>query len=126
VDSREMRRGKLPPVTFACLGDLKIRTTFFVDGCPHLSRLSAGAGNQLQNPTNKETTGKKSLNSNFKTAQGVSGVLVVEVGSLTSSMTLTLQQGQVKYYWQGRSNSEEFDNYYRFFYYIAQQYRIEK
>jgi predicted transposase YdaD len=24
-----------------CLGDPKIRTTFFVDGCPHLSRLSA-------------------------------------------------------------------------------------
>jgi hypothetical protein len=24
-----------------CLGDLKIRTTFFVDGCPPESRLSA-------------------------------------------------------------------------------------
>ena len=53
-------------------------------------------------------------------------MLVVEVGQQVSSMTLTLTQGQVKYYWQGQSNSQEFQNYYRLFYYIAQQYRIPR
>ena len=100
--------------------------TAFVSPQKNSVEIRGWAGNQLQNPTSKDSYTKKSINHNFKTNQGVSGVLVVEVGSLTSSMTLTLQQGQVKYYWQGQSNSQEFDNYYRFFYYIAQQYRIEK
>lgn len=61
---------------------------------------------------------------NFQTAQGVSGVLTVFVGNQQTEMTLRLTQGQVNYYWQGRCESQEFDHYYRFFYYIAQQYRI--
>ncbi|OYD92930.1 hypothetical protein CDG76_19685, partial [Nostoc sp. 'Peltigera membranacea cyanobiont' 210A] len=59
-------------------------------------------------------------------AQGVAGVLLVEVERGVSSMTLTLTQSQVKYHLQGRSKSQEFQNYYRLFYYIAQQYRISK
>jgi hypothetical protein len=80
------------------------------------------AGNRLPDFIDKNA--KKTINSNFKTAQGLSGVLVVEVGSKVSSMTLTVSQGQIKYNWQGRSPSEDFQDYYRVFYYIAQQYRI--
>lgn len=68
----------------------------------------------------------KKIKSNFKTAQGVSGAMVVEVDKNIGSMTLTLTQSQVKYCWQGRSKSQKFQDYYRLFYYIAQQYRIPK
>ncbi|MEH2171394.1 hypothetical protein [Nostoc sp.] len=84
------------------------------------------ASQQLPNSilTNQES--EKKLKPNFQTAQGVSGVLVVEVDRRGGSMTLTLTQSQVKYYWQGRSKSQDFQDYYRLFYYIAQQYRISK
>ena len=82
------------------------------------------AGNRLPDSIIKDKNAKKTINPNFKTNQGVSGVLEVEVGSQESSMTLALTKGQVKYYWQGRSQASEFSNYYRVFYYIAQQYRI--
>ena len=75
--------------------------------------------------TNDQESLKK-IKSNFQTAQGVSGVMLVEVDQRRGSMTLTLTQSQVKYYWQGRSKSQEFQDYYRLFYYIAQQYRISK
>jgi hypothetical protein len=81
-----------------------------------------------QQPLNSIITQQESVKKikpNFQT-QGVSGVLVVEVDQGVSSMTLTLTQSQVKYYWQGRSKSQDFQNYYRLFYYIAQQYRIFK
>jgi hypothetical protein len=68
----------------------------------------------------------KKIKPNFQTTQGVSGVLVVEVDRGVGSMTLTLTQEQVKYCWQGKSKSQEFQDYYRLFYYIAQQYRISK
>ncbi|MBD6616921.1 hypothetical protein FNW02_14050 [Komarekiella sp. 'clone 1'] len=74
--------------------------------------------------TNTDQEGE--INSNFRTTQGISGVLVVEVNQQISSMTLTLTQGQVQYQWQGQSQSQEFQDYYRLFYYIAQQYRIPK
>ncbi|MBK1987702.1 hypothetical protein A0J48_009160 [Sphaerospermopsis aphanizomenoides BCCUSP55] len=61
---------------------------------------------------------------NFQTAEGVFGVLSVDVGQQTTSMTLTISQGQVKYHWQGQSNSKEFKEYYRLFYYVAKQYKI--
>ncbi|WP_375511392.1 hypothetical protein [uncultured Nostoc sp.] len=80
------------------------------------------ASHQLPN----EQESVKKIKSNFQTAQGVSGVLVVEVDQRVGSMTLTLTQSQVKYYWQGRSKSQDFQDYYRLFYYIAQQYRISK
>ncbi|WP_017655889.1 hypothetical protein [Fortiea contorta] len=82
------------------------------------------AGNRLPESLSKDGKVKTTTNPNFRTVQGVSGVLVVEVDQQVSSMTLTLTQGQVKYYWQGRSRSQEFSDYYNLFYYIAQQYRI--
>ncbi len=82
------------------------------------------AGNRLSDLTNKSKNNQQSVNSNFKTKQGISGVLVIEVNQQVSAMTLTLTKGQVKYYWQGRCKSEDFDQYYRFFYYIAKQYKI--
>ncbi|MEH2243254.1 hypothetical protein [Nostoc sp.] len=84
------------------------------------------ASQQLPNSIVTDQESVKKINPNFQTAQGVSGVLVVEVDQQVGSMTLTLIQNQVKYYWQGRSNSQEFQDYYRLFYYIAQQYRISK
>jgi len=84
------------------------------------------AGNRLPNWENKHKNARKSINYNFQTAQGVSGVLTVEVGKQVSTMKLTLNQEQIRYYWQGRAPSQEFGNYYNAFYYIAQQYRIPK
>ncbi|MEA5552256.1 hypothetical protein VB713_15040 [Anabaena cylindrica UHCC 0172] len=66
----------------------------------------------------------KQIDHNFETSQGVSGVLVVEVGQQVSSMKLTITQGQEVYYWQGQTNSQEFKDYYQLFYYIAQHYKI--
>ncbi|MBD2604466.1 hypothetical protein H6G81_07960 [Scytonema hofmannii FACHB-248] len=82
------------------------------------------AGKPLPDNIITDKNVKKTINPNFKTNQGVSGVLEVEVGSQESSMRLTLTTPQVKYYWQGRSPASEFSNYYRVFYYIAQEYRI--
>jgi hypothetical protein len=84
------------------------------------------ASQQLLNPIVTEQEPVKKLKPNFQTAQGISGVLLVEVNQQVGSMTLTLTHGQVKYYWQGRSKSKDFQDYYRLFYYIAQQYRIPK
>ncbi|BAY25204.1 hypothetical protein NIES2100_50100 [Calothrix sp. NIES-2100] len=84
--------------------------------------IRAWAGNRL--PESASPDAKITVNPNFKTAQGIPGVMVVEVGQQVSSMTLTITQGQVKYYWQGRSQSQDFTDYYRFFYYIAQQYKV--
>jgi hypothetical protein len=84
------------------------------------------ASQQLLNSIVTEQEPVKKIKPNFQTAQGVSGVLVVEVDRGVGSMTLTLTQDQVKYCWQGRSKSQEFQDYYRLFYYIAQQYRISK
>ncbi|MHC0063034.1 hypothetical protein ACWATR_08920 [Nostoc sp. UIC 10890] len=80
------------------------------------------ASHQL--PNTQESV--KKIKHNFQTAQGVSGVMVVEVDQRVGSMTLTLTHSQVKYYLQGRSKGQEFPDYYRLFYYIAQQYRILK
>ncbi|MBD2359003.1 hypothetical protein H6G41_31200 [Tolypothrix sp. FACHB-123] len=84
--------------------------------------IRAWAGNRLPESSNPDA--KITVNPNFKTAQGIPGVMVVEVGQQGSSMTLTITQGQVKYYWQGRSENQDFTDYYRFFYYIAQQYKV--
>ncbi|MBH8564050.1 hypothetical protein I8748_17975 [Nostoc sp. CENA67] len=86
--------------------------------------IRAWAVNQLPKSITEDQDSEKAIKPNFQTAQGISGVMLVEVGQQVSLMTLTLTQGQVKYYWQGRSSSQEFQDYYRLFYYIAQQYRI--
>jgi hypothetical protein len=62
---------------------------------------------------------------NFTTAQGLHGALAVELGTRESSMTLTIVRDDIRYQWRGRSPSEVFDDYYRFFYYVATQYRID-
>ena len=66
----------------------------------------------------------KSQQQNFTTEQGLTGKLKVKIGSQISSMTLTLNQGKVEYNWQGQCDSKQFADYYRFFYYVASQYRI--
>jgi hypothetical protein len=78
------------------------------------------AGNQLRSL-------EKSVDQrgNFKTKQGRSGQLAVDVGLEVSSMNLTLTQGEVHYYWRGQCRNEKFGDYYRFFYYIATEYRIK-
>lgn len=61
---------------------------------------------------------------NFTTERGVVGWLQVEIGIEVSVMKLTIEGEDIIYYWQGQANSEEFDHYYRLFYYIASQYRV--
>jgi hypothetical protein len=63
---------------------------------------------------------------NFQTHQGFSGVLSVEAGERVTIMKLTITQEQLEYYWQGQSDSQNFQNYYRLFYYIAQEYKISQ
>ena len=82
------------------------------------------AGHQLSGSVANNQRSAKKVNPNFETAQGISGVLKVEVGEGISLMRLKLTQGQLKYYWQGRSPSQDFQDYYKFFKYIAKQYRI--
>ena len=74
------------------------------------------------NDTAKDS--QKSQQQNFTTEQGLEGKLEVELGSDISLMRLTLSQGKVQYHWQGQSDSKQFVNYYRFFYYVASKYRI--
>lgn len=81
------------------------------------------AGHQIKT-TAKQKSSDLPLKPNFSTQQGLAGELKINVGPETSSMTLVLQQGNIRYNWQARSPSQEFDDYYRFFYYIARQYRV--
>lgn len=83
------------------------------------------AGNRLPSDWNPGKVVKKTINPNFQTKQGIRGTLQIEVTSQQSLMTLTLSEGKIKYYWQGRCNTQNFNRYYRFFYYIAQQYKVK-
>jgi hypothetical protein len=83
------------------------------------------AGNRLPSDFEQSKGAKKTINPNFQTKQGIKGILLVEVTSQQSLMTLTLTQGQIKYYWQGRCNTQDFNRYYRFFYYTARQYKVK-
>ncbi|MDJ0796092.1 MAG: hypothetical protein QNJ51_04515 [Calothrix sp. MO_167.B12] len=82
------------------------------------------AGYQLFNNRNTTRNTKKSINPNFQNIQGISGVMTVEIGETESKIVIRFHQGEVKYYWQGKAPSQEFDDYYRFFYYIAENYRL--
>lgn len=62
---------------------------------------------------------------NFTTDQGLAGYLEVEVGPEVSTMTLLLSQNELNYYWQGRSPSDQFAEYYQLFDYVARHYQIE-
>lgn len=72
----------------------------------------------------KQKSPPKSTQQNFTTEQGRTGKLQVDVGADFSSMTLTLIQGRIRYHWRGQSPSQQFADYYRFFYYIASQFRL--
>jgi hypothetical protein len=61
---------------------------------------------------------------NFQTNQGLPGILQVEIGSETSTMTLKIEQGSLVYYWEGRSPNSLFAENYQRFDYIARQYRV--
>ena len=82
----------------------------------------SNAPSQAQERTPKQP--QSSQQQNFTTDQGLTGKLRVELGSDLSLMTLSLSQGNVLYSWQGQSESEQFADYYRFFNYVARQYRL--
>lgn len=63
---------------------------------------------------------------NFRTNQGVFGVLTVEVREKVTVIKLTITQEKLEYFWQGQSDSQEFKKYYRLFYYMAQEYKINR
>lgn len=75
-------------------------------------------------PSTSQKDSPKFQQQNFTTEQGLTGKLRVEINPDISLMTLTLSQGNVSYNWQGQCNSEQFADYYRFFYYVARQYRL--
>lgn len=64
------------------------------------------------------------LQLNFTTQQGVTGQLQVKVGSNLNIMELRLNQGLMLYHWRAQAPSKQFADYYRFFYYIASNYRL--
>ncbi len=72
----------------------------------------------------KNQRSNSALPSNFTTLQGVPGNLNPMIGTESSSLTLTLTQGETRYYWRGTAPNQQFDDYYRFFNYIARRYRI--
>ena len=63
---------------------------------------------------------------NFRTNQGVFGVLTVEVREKVTVIKFTITQEKLEYFWQGQSDSQEFKKYYRLFYYMAQEYKINR
>ena len=63
---------------------------------------------------------------NFRTNQAVFGVLTVEVREKVTVIKLTITQEKLEYFWQGQSDSQEFKKYYRLFYYMAQEYKINR
>lgn len=84
--------------------------------------IRAWAANRI--PELPEQKNQTTINPNFQTAQGVSGVLKVEITQEISTMRLSLNQNNVEYHWQARSQNQEFSDYYHLFYYIAHNYRI--
>ncbi|BAZ05256.1 hypothetical protein [Calothrix sp. NIES-3974] len=82
------------------------------------------AANQLPNSLQLETKSQSNTNPNFQTLQGKKGILVVEATPEVNLIKLTLSHDKIDYTWQGQSPSQEFSDYYQFFYYIAQNYRI--
>jgi hypothetical protein len=61
---------------------------------------------------------------NFSTEQGLASNLQVDIDRKTSALNLTLTQGGIQYHWRGVAPSQQFGDYYRFFYYVASRYRI--
>jgi hypothetical protein len=86
--------------------------------------IRAWASNQI--PEFPEQKNKTTINPNFQTAQGISGVLQVDIAEEISTMRLTLNQNNVVYHWQARSQNQEFSDYYHLFYYMVYHYRIRE
>lgn len=82
------------------------------------------SGIQSSSSNTSATQSPKPQSQNFTTDQGMTGQLKVKVGSDISLMTLTLSQDKVLYNWQGQCESQKFADYYRFFNYVASQYRL--
>jgi hypothetical protein len=74
--------------------------------------------------TDPESISPDPIKENFVTEQGLSGELEVEIAAETSSLNLTLEYEGVIYRWQGRSPSQQFEDYYKFFSYVANHYRV--
>lgn len=97
-----------------------------------LIEIRGWAGSRLQQITaanGRKHTVKKNLSDlklNFVTEQGQKAQLQVKLNSHINVMELTLVQGALQYNWQGQAPSQLFADYYRFFYYIASQYRISR
>lgn len=84
-------------------------------------RLELTGTDSLQNSSlNLPEAGKY----NLTTDQGLPAMLEVEVGKKLSTMTLTLEEGDIIYQWQARSPKDKFADYYEAFYYIARNYRV--
>lgn len=98
----------------------------FISPTKNSVKIIAWAGNQLFSHTNRDRNTRISTNPNFKNVQGISGVMTIETGVTESIITLKFARNQIKYYWQGKAPSQEFDDYYRFFHYIAQNYRLSE
>ena len=79
----------------------------------------------LSNPQSQRPNASNSSSiQNFTTEQGLSGQLQIDIGPKTSSMKLTLVDREMQYYWEAEAPTQEFDDYYKFFYYVASQYRV--
>lgn len=72
----------------------------------------------------KRSNTSAKLQPNFTTEQGIPGRLEVRLGAQSSVMTLTIQQQETVYHWRATAPSAQFDNYYRFFSFIARRYRV--
>ncbi|WP_449420943.1 hypothetical protein [Phormidium nigroviride] len=95
-----------------------------VPGVTGKQRDKHNTGKQRDQNNNIDIDRAKPLHRNFTTEQGLSGQLKVNLGSQVSSMTLTLVEGDVRYNFQGKAPSKQFADYYKFFYYVASQYRV--
>jgi hypothetical protein len=85
--------------------------------------MRAWAGYDLLNAINIEEPPAK-VASNFTTVDGLPGELKVNIGPEKTLMKLTLVKGQVQYHWQAEAPSQQFDDYYKFFYYVASEYDV--
>lgn len=95
---------------------------------PHQEVVSIrGWASQVSLPEAGEeaSSSRYQISPNFTTDQGLEGQLQVDIGQTVSTIRLTLTQEGVIYSWEGRSPSDDFDDYFKFFYYVAQQYHIE-
>lgn len=92
---------------------------------PHEDTISIqGWASQVSEVPSVSSEPNQSILPNFTTEQGMQGQLDVKIGEDVSNVRLTLMQDGVIYYWEGRSPSEDFDDYFKFFFYVAKQYEV--